>query len=188
MVVWPRNFTFRGLAVRLRPFLALVVLAGAAAVASPALTPQDVASSIARSGARTTLDRIYKDETQWVALLSGIAAGEPVWLNLAKQLRRVSDGGATEQIELAAGEALEHRPADVLSLVADEFGIAGICGGPDVDDPRFDSYDLSMAAILRRQEMLRAIRDPSLIRKRDACMLELDKAKADFAHFYGRGA
>ena len=49
-------------------------------------------------------------------------------------------------LELAVGEALEHRPADVLRIALPMFGI-NVCGGPDVDDPRFDSYECSIAAI-----------------------------------------
>jgi hypothetical protein len=120
-----------------------------------------------------------------LVLLAGIATGKPGWLNTAKKLRAVSDAGATEQIELAAGEALEHRPADVLSLIVDDFGITHVCGGADVDDARFDSYESSMAAIQRREEMLRAVQDDTLRQKRDACLAELDRAKADVSRFYG---
>jgi hypothetical protein len=173
--------------MRLRILLAVVSLVGVSASADPAFSPQRVANSIATSGARATLSRIYEDQGQWAALLAGIATGKPLWLDLAKQLRRVSDAGASEQIDLAAGEALEHRPANVLALVLEDFGISAVCGGPDVDDPRFNSYDLSMRAISLRQEKVRAIRDARLTQKRNACILELDKAKSDIGHFYGRG-
>ena len=174
--------------MRPRFLLAPLVLVGSVAMAVSTVTPRDVENSIATTGARQTLQRIYEDKGQWTALLAGIATGEPVWLNLAKQLRRVSDGGASEQIDLAAGEALEHRPADVLTLVADEFGLPQVCGGPDVDDPRFDSYDLSMAAIQRRLEMLHSIHDGGLAAKRAGCISELEKAKTGIAHFYKHGA
>src|SRR3984885_4865315 len=165
-----------------------ITLAVAAASAAPALSPQSVANSLAILGARVTLEQIYGDPAEWSSLQAGIATGEPVWLNLARQLRQVSDAGATEQIDLAAGEALEHRPAVVLSLVLDDFGIPEVCGGPDEDNPRFNSYDLSMRAISRRQEMLRAVNETRLLRKRNACIRKLENAKKDIARFYGRGA
>jgi hypothetical protein len=165
-------------------FPAAMVLAGISFATTSPVTLRGVCDSIASVGARVTLQRLYKNKDQWENLLAGIATGAPGWLNAARQLRTVSDAGATEQIELAAGEALEHRPADVLSLIVDDFGIINVCGGPDVDDPRFDSYELSMAAIQRREGMLRAIQDDTLRQKRDACLAELGRAKADVARFY----
>jgi hypothetical protein len=172
--------------MRLRILLAVVSLVGASASENPVFSQQRIANSITTSGARATLSRIYEDQEQWAALLAGVATGKPVWLDLAKQLRQVSDAGATEQIDLAAGEALEHRPANVLTFVLEDFGIPEVCGAPDVDDPRFNSYDLSMRAISRRQEKLRAIHDARLTQKSNACILELDKAKSDIGRFYGR--
>jgi len=148
------------------------------------LTPQTVLDSAASLGARPTLERLYNDQRQWSALLAGIATGAPPWLKVATTLRVVSDAGASEQLDLAVGEALEHRPADVLSLAVPTFSLKVLCDGPDVDDPRFDSYGLSMAAIEQRQAKLRSIQKPSLAAVRDSCIAELEKAKSDVARFY----
>lgn len=75
----------------------------------------------------------------------------------------------------------------MLSLRLSESGIGVICGGPDVDDPRFDSYKLSMSAIARRLRMVRAVYDEALIPTRDSCVAELEKTRAEVARFYGRG-
>jgi hypothetical protein len=173
--------------MRNRDLWSLLVLGGAAAAAGVALTPEAITKSMASPGAPASLSRMYENKAQWAELLAGIASGKPGWLNAANQLHRVSDGGASEQLGLAVGEALEHRPANVLSLTLTEFRIDIVCGGPDVDDPRFDSYDLSMAAIERRQRVLRALRNSTLTAARDICVGELEKAKAGIAHFYGRG-
>lgn len=161
-------------------------MAASAALCDPALTSNSVVSAIAKSGAKTILDHLYEDQRQWNALLAAIATGQEDWLRIAKKLRRVSDAGAREQLELAAGEALEHRPASVLSIIAADFGIASICGAPHVDDSRFDSYELSIKTIERRQELLRTIRDPRLRSQRDACLSTLEEAKKHIARFYGR--
>jgi hypothetical protein len=173
--------------IRNRVLWSLLVLSGTAAAAGVALTPEAITKSVASLGARASLSRLYENKAKWSKLLAGIASGEPGWLDVAKRLHPVSDGGASEQLGLAVGEALEHRPANVLSLTLTEFRIEIVCGGPDVDDPRFDSYDLSMAAIEQRQRMLRALRISTLTAARDACVNELEKAKAGIAHFYGRG-
>jgi hypothetical protein len=74
----------------------------------------------------------------------------------------------------------------VLSLRLSESGIGVIGGGSDVDDPRFDSYKLSMSAIARRPRMVRAVHDEALIPTRDSCVAELEKTRAEVARFYGR--
>jgi hypothetical protein len=161
-------------------FLASAVLAG-----SP-MSARSVLNSVTSIGATETLHRIYEDEPQWSALLSHIATGKSAWLDVAKRLRAVSDGGSSEQLDLAVGEALEHRPINVLTLAIPDFRLEVVCGGPDVDDQRFDSYDLSIAAINRRESQLRALREPAIARARDSCISELEKAKAGIAHFYER--
>jgi hypothetical protein len=162
----------------------VLVLAASVALAQPTLTPQSVLNSAASLGARPTLERLYNDQRQWSALLAGIATGTPAWLEVATTLHVVSDAGSSEQLGSAVGEALEHRPANVLALAIPNFLLEVVCGPPDVDDPRFDSYELSMAAIERRETKLRAMHKRSLAALRDACMSELEKAKGDMARFY----
>ena len=166
----------------------VLTLIGPAKAEPPSMTAREVTKSITTMGPRGALDSLYQNEDQWNKLIAGIATGKPAWLNIAKRLRRVSDGGTREQIDLAVGEALEHRPADVLSLVLDEFGLDEVCQGPDVDDKRFDSYDLAIAAIRHRQDKLRALNNGNLTVKRDACVSALDRARADIARFYNHGS
>ena len=163
----------------------MLVLAASVALAQPTLTPQSVLNSAASLGARSTLERLYNDQRHWSALLAGIATGTSAWLDVATTLHVVSDAGSSEQLGSAVGEALEHRPANVLALAIPNFLLEVVCGAPDVDDPRFDSYELSMAAIERREAKLRAIHKHTLVALREACISELEKAKGDMAHFYG---
>lgn len=118
-------------------------------------------------------------------MLRGISTGERDWLTIANRLHPVSDAGAAEQLELAVGEALEHRPANVLRISVPVFGL-GVCGGPDVDDPRYDSYELSMRAIDKRKAAVRGVRDADLRPARDGCTSELDSARTGIAKSYGR--
>jgi len=172
--------------MRCRICLAVLLLGGSASATQAPFTAGAVANSLTSIGPSATLQRIYGNNAEWSVLLSGIASGERNWLRLANQLKRVADGGASEQLSLAVGEALEHRPANVLTIAVPAFSIFDACGGPDVDDPRFDSYELSMAAINRRQRMVHALRDDSLKSLRDRCISELESAKSGIAHFYGR--
>lgn len=165
-------------------FAALLAILTPIALADSPMSAQSVLESVASVGARATLQRIYEDEHQWATLLNNIATGKRAWVDVAKKLRPGSDGGATEQLTLALGEALEHLSENVLTLAVPEYRIEDVCSGPDVDDPRFDSYELSMAAINRRQSQLHSLHSPSIAESRKTCISELEKAKAGVAHFY----
>jgi hypothetical protein len=170
-----RSFLFAALAL---------LLCKAVAASGPAPTPASIELEIDRNGASATLNRLYRSDPEWSALMGGIASGTVEWLQIAKALHGDSDGGAAEQLVIAAGEALEHHPANVLTVLGGDIDVADICSGPDVDDERFNSFSQSLAAILRRQKMLRTIRDPRLIQLRDQCVSELDQAKLHIATFY----
>src|SRR5579871_1600962 len=88
------------------------------ASANPTPTPQSIEMEIIREGESATLERLYQSDSDWKVVLAGIASGQTPWLTLAKNLYGVADGGASEQIALAAGEALEHRPQDVFAILA----------------------------------------------------------------------
>jgi hypothetical protein len=169
--------------VHTRSLSSVLLVFTSVALAGPPLTPQSVLDSCSSVGAKATLERLYNDQPQWDALLAGIATGTPAWLEVATTLHVVSDAGSSEQLGSAVGEALEHRPANVLALAIPNFLLEVVCGAP-ADDPRFDSYELSMAAIERREAKLRATHKHSLAALRDACMSELEKAKGDVARFY----
>lgn len=163
----------------------LVVCAHGSATAADGATPAEVQARVQREGARSAVEVLYRDQAEWRALLSGIATGRAEWLSVANALHAASDAGPSEQLTLAVGEALAHHPERVLASSAREFGLAAVCGGPDVDDARFNSYGRSMAAIAERQRALRAVTDPSLVSARDSCIATLESSKADIARFFG---
>ncbi len=149
------------------------------------LTPQGVAVRMEKSGTSAALAQIYGSKGQWRALLEGIASGTVAWLQIATRLRSVSDAGASEQLDLAVGEALEHHPENVLSVAIPAFDIGIVCSGPDVDDPRYDSYQRSLKAIELRMAKLRTISDLSLAKRQDECIKDLQASKSAIARFYG---
>jgi hypothetical protein len=157
----------------------------ARAVESAPLTPKSVSERIEKLGPRGALAQIYNSESEWQELLKGIAGGTVAWLQVASRLRPASDAHASEQLELAVGEALEHHPTNVLRVAILEFDILGACGGPDVDDARYDSYELSIKAIELRKAKLRAVSEPDLGTFRDECIKQLEESKSGIASFYG---
>lgn len=100
-------------------------------------------------------------------------------------MRSVSDAAASEQLDLVVGEALEHRPKDVLRVAIPAFNLEAVCGGPDVDDPRYDGYDRAIRAVDLRRRRLLSVSDQDLAERRDRCNMELEKSKSAIARFYG---
>lgn len=179
----------RSTSMTMKRLLMLVIaalLAGGDGKATEAVTPIAIAKSIASSGARSTLERIYANRSQWDAVLAGIATGSSEWLSVAKLLKPVSDAGSSEQITIALGEALEHEPERILALAGEGFSLSAICDAPDVDDGRYNSYDSAIAAIDRRILHLKAIAIPKFQQSATACVNTLSAAKVDIARFYGR--
>ena len=75
-------------------------------------------------------------DKEWEVVLYGIASGTVERLRAIKELYDVADGGTAEQLA-AAGEALEHHPDNVLSILNTEIGLDDICSGPDVDSSAY---------------------------------------------------
>ena len=164
--------------------LAVFVSWSVLAFGQSALTPEDILERIAKNGAHVTVAQIYGNPVQWRAVLTGIATGSKSWLNAAIGLRSGSDAGASSQIDLAVGEALEHHPQRVLAVAVPAVGYKNVCGAPDVDDARYNSYSLSLAAIDRRKSMLRSVTG-SGVDSAHECIRNLNEAVAGIARFYG---
>lgn len=147
--------------------------------------PQAIIDHVSSRGAREVVQELYRDKEIWYALLHNIATGRKLWLEAAVALRSGSDAGASEMLALAVGEALEHAPENVLRVDLKVFWLKSVCCGPDVDDPRYDSFELSMSAINLRMKRVAAITDPELQHLRDQCIRYLEESIKGIASFYG---
>ncbi len=137
---------------------------------------------IESKGTEAVLAKLYNDQTVWSSVLKDIASGNKSWLRVATALRSVSDAGASEMLDLAVGEALEHDPINVFRIALKVFPIRYICTAPDYDDPRYSSYELAMKAInLRIHKVVSMRMKESTV---DECIQYLEAAKKEVAHFY----
>lgn len=135
-------------------------------------------------GPKKVCNTLYDDEENWNSLLRNIASGDKKWLKVAVSLKEGSDAGSSEMLSLAVGEALENNPENVLKIALERFEINVICGGPDVDDKRYDSYELSIKAINKRIKKVSSIKDKRLQDIRIECLRHLSDAKSGIAKFY----
>lgn len=170
--------------LRLYIFLLLFAMSSVAC-SNDSVSKRSISQDINSMGVKLALQKIYNDKVKWSALRSQIATGSKDWLLIAVQFHSVLDAGASTEIKFSIGEALEHHPENVFSFATKEFGLEGICSGPDIDDVRFDSYKLSIQSINKREEMVSAVNNKSLYEVRNACLESLKKAKEDIARFYG---
>jgi hypothetical protein len=166
-------------------FLFIVLLQTATRVS--AADPKALLQAINAQGARMTVDALASDSGQWDRLLRAVARGNSSWLKVAAVLISGADGGAASELELTLGEALEHNAAAVLRIAVPALAVSTICGkGPDIDDPRYDSFERAIAAVERRAKRVRAVVDGQLAARRSECLEDLEKSKAGIARFYGR--
>jgi hypothetical protein len=153
--------------------------------ANTPLSPDGVAQRISIVGAKNTVDTMYQDGKEWRQLLTAVATGDEQWLKVAVDLYSGTDAGTTTQLLNSIGEALEHQPRAVLEIASPALRIKDICGAPDVDDKRYDSYSLATKAIKKRKKMLGTITDPHLAGVRNQCISQLNDSKRGIARFYG---
>ena len=135
--------------------------------------------------ARQIVSELYSQPKAWDSLLRNIATGADSWLRVAVALHPGSDAGASEMLTLSVGEALENAPENVFRIAIDEFRLDSICTAPDVDDVRYNSFELAMNGIKKRQNRIAAISDPTLKNKSKKCIQFLEESKKGVAKFYG---
>jgi hypothetical protein len=109
----------------------------------------EVRRLVRERGAKVAVSRLF-GTPKWDALISGIASGDPVWLEIAKDLAPGTDGGSTSELQDAVAWALPHAPGPVLALVKLGFPWRNTCSGPPVDFPPTGSkryFESAIAAV-----------------------------------------
>lgn len=89
----------------------------APAHADDALSPEQVIARIKVHGPGAVALEIWSSDSQTKALLAGVSAGNSAWLQAAKAIQPVTDGGAAEDLADALSEALINKPYTALPLL-----------------------------------------------------------------------
>jgi hypothetical protein len=133
-----------------------------------------VLSDIKLRGAATVAKRIDSDESFGRSVMSGIATGDSLWLEVASRLTPAS-ATAEASLSIALASALPHSPGRVLRLLGTKYPLEEVCGIPFLrpDSVLVGSYhDVAIAA-------LGLVRDSTLTKARDSCRIALDTARND---------
>ena len=163
----------------------LPLFAGGNKPASYCKDPETLMREVSLRGAKVVVSELFDDVRAWKSVLRNIERGQRSWLKVAVALRPGSDAGPSQMLDSAVGNALENAPKNVFSSTLKEFHLEFICGGPDVDDIRYDSYELSMKAIRKRQARIRTIKDSLFQSEKNKCISLLEEARGGIAEFYG---
>ena len=146
--------------------------------------PRAILAEVSKRGASAVIAELYSSPIKWNSILKQIATGTENWLKVAVALHPNSDAGAREMLTLSVGEALGTAPASVFKITLNEFQLKSICGGPDIDDARYDSYELAIKAINQRQKSILSVTDPKLKDACSKCTQFLEESKAGIAKYY----
>ncbi len=146
--------------------------------------PDAIINEIKSRGAVAVVAELTKDWSVWNFICDEIATGDQTWLKAAVALKVGTDADSSEMLDLALGEALEHEPENVFKIAANTFELVFICGAPDVDNARYNSYELSMKAIDLRIKKVAAVKDQSLQKMSRECLKYLDESKKGIAEFF----
>ena len=147
--------------------------------------PESIMLAIKSKGAEAVVNELYADWNVWTSVLRKIATGDESWLKIAVFLKPGTDAGASEMLVLAVGEALEHNPKSVFRITSKIFDLSFICSGPDIDDDRYHSYELSIKALDLRIKNIRTIKTKAFKKTCDECIKYLEASKKGIARFYG---
>jgi hypothetical protein len=131
-----------------------------------------VLSEIKLGGAPKVSKRIDSDENFGRSVMSGIATGDSVWLEVADKLVPAS-AAAEATLSIALASALPRSPDRVLALLGQKYPIEEVCGMPFIkaDSADVTTYYNDVMAALGR------VRAASLAPPRDACRAALDDAR-----------
>ena len=165
-------------------FISLLALGSERISADTRLIPKAIMQDIQLKGARAVVSQLYEHPQTWRLILADIATGDQSWLEVAVALHPGSDAGSSEMLTLAVGAALENNPANVFQTALKAFQLKSICSGPDVDDPKYGSYELSMKAINQRIGKVNSIKDKSSAAISKACVQHLEESKNGITQFY----
>ena len=148
------------------------MLACAEADVTPLGAPQLVLSEIRLGGAERVAARIDSDLRFGQTVMDGIATGDSLWIEVARNLE-LKSAAAEASFAIALSAALPRNPDAVLSLIGPKARVSDVCGMPFLDatpEAVTNYYDSSTTALARP-------RAPSATALARTCMATLDSAR-----------
>jgi hypothetical protein len=146
--------------------IALIALIAASSGATEKLpTAQELMSRIDQEGGKKVLDDLWESPNVFKALLKPLEKGDPAWFQVWLRMRKFSDAGASESIDMSFGRAIPLVPEQVLRLIhSDELSLQ-VCGSPFIKpEPGIaETYEHDA------RKALASVRDPEFLSLASKC-------------------
>ena len=149
----------------------------------PRVDLTQVQESLRSLGPKGTLHLLFDDGARWDSFLDAVGKGDDSWLEVAANLREVSDAHASETLDMAIQEALPLNPNSVLILVQrGSFTVDSACGMygfGQIEDER--PKPVIVGLVDRRIDSVSKVEQPMLKAVKTKCLAELVKLRAEVA-------
>jgi hypothetical protein len=139
--------------------------------ATKEVTPREIAERVRTQGAAAVVSTIFQEKRVWNHVLQEISSGNRAWLQVAADLRKGSDAGASGELELAAADALKRAPDAALEILEPEFTLEILCGN---EESLADTLKESLQIIDARRKAVSGVKEKKLQEKRNKCLTLLD--------------
>ncbi len=158
--------------------------------ASEAINLKDLDS--AKSPKKEVLSRIFADQGKWSAYLSKIESGQDAWVKTWPEMRKVADGGASEQLDIAMYKLVGVKAATVLKTIQKNWKTQTeaqeitkkICGkaGEEIQEdssltPAQEKAN-ALSGIQLRQKKITEVTDKGLSDLKASCLLSLQASES----------
>ena len=131
-----------------------------------------VLSQIKMGAAGAVARRIDNDQKFGQSVMNGVATGDSLWLEVARQVK-LESSAAEASMTIALASALPRSPSRVLRLVGRKYSLEEVCGIPflEADSARISAYYADAVSALRQ------LRDTVVTTKTITCLANLDDAR-----------
>ena len=121
----------------------------------------------------------YESQDEWNTVLGQIETGDKDWLKVAVAFYQVSDAGPADMLIYATGVALVNSQYYVLAVAAPVMSIEGVCGYPDMADPRFDTKEQTIAYLDARIDVVSNLNPKDISDRKEQCLEMLHKTRKE---------
>jgi hypothetical protein len=121
-------------------------------------------------GPRAVMSRLAVDRAQFDQICAQIESGDPQWLEVARRLKGVSDGGASLSLSYAVARAIPAAPSRVLALIDHGFTVDDVCGSPFIEPDPGVADEYKRRALLA----LRSVSAFALQTARNQCLAKIE--------------
>ncbi|AZZ36485.1 hypothetical protein CIK05_06670 [Bdellovibrio sp. qaytius] len=146
----------------------------------------------AKTSKKEVLARIFADQNKWSAYLAKIESGQDAWVKTWPEMRKVADGGASEQLDIAMYKLVGVKATAVLKIIQKNWKTQAeaqeitkkVCGkaGEEIQENSSLTSVQERANVLSgiqlRQKKINEVTDKGLSNLKANCLLSLQASES----------